>query len=101
MAEIRSSGSVFFDIAKNEGVTGLEDLVRATAPGRVLFGSHAPFFVFESSLLKVRESDLTGARKAAIMETNARRLAGDSWRSGPMAPGRQSATGAGAALEES
>ena len=66
--------NVYFDMAKNEGIGGLEALLAATGPDRVVFGSHYPFFYFESALLKVRESDLTASQKTALTEGNAGRL---------------------------
>jgi uncharacterized protein len=66
--------NVYFDMAKNEGIGGFEALLAATGPDRVVFGSHYPFFYFESALLKVRESDLTASQKAALTEGNAGRL---------------------------
>ena len=66
--------NVYFDMAKNEGIGGLESLLAATSPDRVVFGSHYPFFYFESAFLKVCEADLTGSQKAALTEGNARRL---------------------------
>ena len=75
---LRKSENVFFDIAKNEGIGGLEALIAATSPDRVVFGSFFPFFYFESALLKVREADLTSSQKAALTEGNARRLLGSS-----------------------
>jgi predicted TIM-barrel fold metal-dependent hydrolase len=41
---------------------------------RVLFGSHAPFFPVESTLIRMFESPLTIPQMQTIMETNARRL---------------------------
>jgi predicted TIM-barrel fold metal-dependent hydrolase len=74
IAAIRNAGNVYFDMAKNEGIGGLEALIAATSPDRVLFGSHYPFFYFESALLKVREADLTGSQKDALTKRNAQRL---------------------------
>jgi uncharacterized protein len=66
--------NVYFDMAKNEGIGGLEALLAATSPDRVVFGSFFPFFYFESALLKVQEADLTKSQKSALTEGNARRL---------------------------
>jgi hypothetical protein len=41
---------------------------------RILFGSHAPFLVLETTLLRLIESPLTLPQLHAIMATNARRL---------------------------
>lgn len=74
MKELRSAPNVYFDIAMNEGVGGLDRLVAATSLSRVLFGSHYPFFYFESALLKVRSSDLTPGQVHAVFEDNAMHL---------------------------
>jgi predicted TIM-barrel fold metal-dependent hydrolase len=74
MQRIRKAGNAYFDIAMNEGVGGLERLVAATAPMRVLFGSHAPFYYFESASLKIRESSLTPEQKHSLLEGNAESL---------------------------
>jgi predicted TIM-barrel fold metal-dependent hydrolase len=74
MTKIRNAENAWFDIAMNEGVGGLDRLIAATSPSRVLFGSHAPFFYFESALLKVREAGLPHDRESAILENNARAL---------------------------
>jgi uncharacterized protein len=71
MQEIRSAGNVYFDISMNEGVDGLDRLIATTSPARVVFGSHYPFFYFESALLKVRSSDLSRAQEQALLEGNA------------------------------
>lgn len=74
IAEIRSASNVYFDIAMNEGVGGLARLIAATSPARVVFGSHYPFFYFESALLKVRSAGLPRDQEHAVYEGNARLL---------------------------
>lgn len=74
IAAICKAENVFFDMAKNEGVGGLEALIASASPHRVVFGSHFPFFYFESSLLKVKEAGLTASQEMALTEGNARRL---------------------------
>ena len=49
-------------------------LVEQTSPSRVVFGSHYPFFYFESSFLKVREAGLPDDQAKAVFEGNARAL---------------------------
>jgi uncharacterized protein len=78
IAALCKAENVYFDMAKNEGIGGLEAFIAATSPERVLFGSFYPFFYFESALLKVREADLTASEKAALCEGNARRLLGNA-----------------------
>jgi predicted TIM-barrel fold metal-dependent hydrolase len=71
---ITKAGNAYFDIAMNEGVGGLERLIAETSPSRVVFGSHYPFFYFESALLKVRSAGLPRDQESAVYEGNARSL---------------------------
>jgi uncharacterized protein len=73
---ILNSPNVYFDIATNEGVGGLARLIAAASPERVAFGSHYPFFYFESAVLKVRSAALPHDQEQALYEGNARRLLG-------------------------
>ncbi len=74
MVKIRQAKKVYFDIAMNEGIGGLARLVAAASPERVVFGSHYPFFYFESALLKVRSAGLPREQELALYEGNARSL---------------------------
>ena len=49
-------------------------LLKQLAPDRLCFGSHAPFYYFESAQLKLQESDLSPEQLAAITHDNARKL---------------------------
>lgn len=71
--ELAAAG-VGFDIATVENVGGVANLVGRISSERVLFGSHAPFFYFESAQLKLRESALDDRVLDAITTANARRL---------------------------
>lgn len=72
--QIKEAHNVSFDIAMNERVGGLSRLIAETSPSRVVFGSHYPFFYFESALLKVRSAGLPHDQELAITEGNARSL---------------------------
>jgi hypothetical protein len=74
MAEIGKLETVYFDIAYREGVGGVAELIAETSPTRVLFGSHYPFFYWESAFLKVREAGLPADQEKALLEGNARAL---------------------------
>jgi predicted TIM-barrel fold metal-dependent hydrolase len=67
-------GQVYVEIAMLEGVGGIENLLKNMPVERILFGSNAPSFYFESSLLKLQESPLPAAHRRAILHDNARRL---------------------------
>jgi uncharacterized protein len=71
---LKQAGNVWFDIAMNERAGGLARLIAETSPSRVVFGSHYPFFYFESALLKIRSAGLPRDQELAITEGNARSL---------------------------
>lgn len=74
LSMLMSAGDVSVEIAALEGVSGIEKLLQHVPHERILFGSHYPFFYFESALLKMRESELAGAQHEAIARGNAQRL---------------------------
>jgi len=76
LRELAQARNVYFDIATVEGVGGVARLIAATSLSRVVFGSHYPFFYFESALLKVREAGLPDDQARAVCEGNARALLG-------------------------
>jgi predicted TIM-barrel fold metal-dependent hydrolase len=74
LRKLTRAGRVYVDIATVEGVGGVAQLLQAVAADRVLFGSHYPFFYYESVVLKLRESELVPAQERAIGRDNAKRL---------------------------
>ena len=68
------AGHVSFEIATLEGVGGIARLLKSVPADRILFGSHAPFFVWESADLKLKESPLPGPVVDRIRRLNARDL---------------------------
>jgi predicted TIM-barrel fold metal-dependent hydrolase len=76
LQKLIEAGNVCVEISMLEGVGGIQNLLQRTPVDRVLFGSHAPLFYFESAELKLRESPLTPAQLALIRCGNARRLFG-------------------------
>jgi hypothetical protein len=74
LRKLAVAGEVLFEIATVEGVGGVANLLRQIPPQRVLFGSHAPWFYFESALLKLKESALDKEHDSAIRAGNARKL---------------------------
>ena len=76
--DMKKLDNIYFDFACLENMGGVARLVEQTSPQRVLFGSHYPFFYFESSYLKVYEARLAAGQTQAILEDNARALLGPS-----------------------
>jgi predicted TIM-barrel fold metal-dependent hydrolase len=76
LSRLAGAGQIFFDIATVEGVGGVANLLKQTPPERVLFGSYAPFFYFESAQLKLKESPLSDAELRGIKSGNSGRLLG-------------------------
>lgn len=74
LAGLLAAGEVYVDIAMLDGVNALAGLLTKAPPGRVLFGSYAPLFVFEAAPLKLRETPLAEDVSRAIRFENARRL---------------------------
>ena len=69
-----AAAGVRFEIATLEGVAGVGNLLAQLDADRLLFGSHAPFFYFESALLKLKESAFTEVQLRAVSEGNARQF---------------------------
>ena len=76
LVELVRAGNVYFEIAMQEGVDGISNLLQRVPPDRVLFGSHFPFFNLESAVFKLRESELPPAQMEAVTHENAERLLG-------------------------
>jgi predicted TIM-barrel fold metal-dependent hydrolase len=74
LPDLIRAGEVHVEIAMLEGVGGVAHLLGQVPLDRVLFGSCAPLFYFESAALKLQESPLSDEQLAAIRCENARRL---------------------------
>jgi hypothetical protein len=74
LADVVAAGDVAVEIAMLDAVNGVADLLGKLPPGRVLFGSYAPLFYFESAALKLRESPLTNEQLRAVRFESAGRL---------------------------
>ena len=74
LASLAAAGNVWFDFSMLEGVGCVGRLIETVTPERVVFGSHSPFFYFESAALKVQESEFSEEHKKQVLEGNARRL---------------------------
>jgi predicted TIM-barrel fold metal-dependent hydrolase len=65
---------VNFDMATVEGVDAVKEVLDSVGSIRLLFGSYAPYYNFESSRLKLQESELSAGQLAAIRHGNASAL---------------------------
>ncbi len=73
-SRLASVPGLYFDTARVEGTDGIAKWMRGLPPDRVLWGTHAPFFVYESALIKVYESELSEREMKAVFYENAARL---------------------------
>lgn len=74
LRKLLAAGEVCVEIATLEGVGGVARFLEQVPMRSVLFGSHAPFFYFESAFLKLQESPLSQQQLNAIRRENAQRL---------------------------
>jgi uncharacterized protein len=74
LGKVSPAGQLYFDVATLEGVGGMAKLIKQIPLDHVVFGSYAPFFYFESALLKLKESVPSEADLTALRCGNARRL---------------------------
>jgi predicted TIM-barrel fold metal-dependent hydrolase len=74
LLNLMASGEVYFEIATLEGVGGVGNLISQIPLSRVFFGSYAPFFIFESAKLKMKESPLSETQSRAILFENAKKF---------------------------
>ena len=65
------AGRVWADTAMLEGVAAVERVASSIGAGRLLLGSHAPFFCADALPLKLEESALEGADWLAVAAGNA------------------------------
>ena len=71
LPKLTKTKQVWFDIAMLEGVGGIGNLLKDVPADQIVFGSHAPFFYLESSLLKLRESSLSDRQLRLVQHANA------------------------------
>ena len=74
LLDLVAAGEVYLEISMLEGVGGVGNLLAQLPAHRVLFGSHAPLFYFESALFKLKESPLNEEQLNLIRRGNALRL---------------------------
>lgn len=75
LTDLAKAGNVYFDLGTIENVGGVANRWKEIPGERLVFGSHAPFFILESALLKVEESALPPETLQKITFGNAEGLA--------------------------
>ncbi|MEO2009122.1 MAG: amidohydrolase family protein [Pirellulaceae bacterium] len=65
---------VYFDMSRVNATDGVARVIRTLPTGRIVFGTHAPFLIYESAMIKVEESNLTEDETTSILHRNATRL---------------------------
>ena len=73
-SSLMKTPGVYFDMSRVNATDGVARVMRTLPAGRVVFGTHAPFLIYESAMIKVYESDLTEAESTAILHENAEAL---------------------------
>lgn len=66
LRHLQNCTNVWLDFAMIEGVGGVENLLKTWPQERLVFGSFAPVFYWESARLKMQESALSPAQAAAV-----------------------------------
>jgi len=74
LRQLQTCPNVWLDFAMIEGVGGVENLLKTWPLERVVFGSFAPVFYWESARLKMQESALNAAQVQAVQSQNAASL---------------------------
>ena len=74
LRHLQNCPNVWLDFAMIEGVGGVENLLKAWPLERIVFGSFAPVFYWESARLKIQESALNTTQASAVKWQNAATL---------------------------
>lgn len=74
LRHLQECPNVWLDFAMIEGVGGVEALLQTWPLERLVFGSFAPVFYWESARLKMQESALNAAQSSAVQWQNAASL---------------------------
>lgn len=72
LADKLAAAGAYFDVACLEGVAGIERTLKTLPLAKLLFGSYAPYYVWESAKLKLMESAIGRAQVEAIAGENAK-----------------------------
>ena len=65
---------IYFDMSRVNATDGVARVMRTLPADRVVFGTHAPFLIYESAMIKVYESNLSETESSAVLYQNAELL---------------------------
>jgi predicted TIM-barrel fold metal-dependent hydrolase len=74
LGPVADAANVLVDFAKLDVVTALGGYLERIPAERIVFGSYAPMFYFESAALKLHETSLSETELSLITHRNARRV---------------------------
>lgn len=71
ISSLAKTPGLYFDTARADATDGVSKLIRSLPPGRVMFGSHAPFLIPEAALIRVAEARLNDSELSAVLRSSA------------------------------
>ncbi len=74
LAKLAATPGVFFEISRVDGTDGIAKLLKSASPDRVMVGTHAPFFIPESVLIRILESNLSKDDLRLLLSDNVKQL---------------------------
>lgn len=72
--KLAATRGLYYDTARIEGSGEVGRLTKTLPAGSIVFGTHAPFFIFESALIKMDEAGLGAEDVRAVLTGNSRAL---------------------------
>lgn len=75
LISLAKTEGVHFDVSRADDTDGITRLIRAMPPGRVMFGSHAPFLIPQAALIRTAEGKLDDNETRNLLAHNAERFA--------------------------
>ncbi len=71
LKRLAQSPAVYFDTARVESTDGVASLLQQVPVNRCMFGTHAPLFIPEASLIRTSESELNGQQRSSLLAGSA------------------------------
>ena len=74
LGKLATTPGIILDTARVEATDGIASLLRSVPPGRIMFGTHAPFLIPEAALIRIHESHPGEEELAALLSDTAEAL---------------------------